>query len=301
MIDADAIGPVGFIGLGEMGGPMVGHLLAAGISVYVCDLDAATVASAVAAGGVGLTQPVDIAAVAETVMVCLPTPEVVERVCTGSNGLIHGSRVRRVIDHSTTGPAMARSIAAGLAAQGIAYLDGPLAGSTPAAKAGSLTIMAAGDREAFEAVRPILEIYGEAVVFVGTEVGQGHLLKLINNMILCATLAASTEALAVGLRAGIPATTMLATLNRGTARSFASTSLLEDRVAAGVAHIGFRLELMRKDLRLLLDQAAERDISMPVSDAARATFDRGQAALGSDADVLEIASFIAREAGAKFG
>jgi len=296
----DTLGPVGFVGLGEMGGPMVGHLLAAGMSVYVCDLNAAAVVSATAAGAVALRRPADVAEVAETVMVCLPTPEIVERVCLGADGLIHGGRLRRVVDHSTTGPVTARKIASTLAAHDVAYLDAPLAGSTPAAKAGTLTIMVAGAAHEFETVHPILEIYGDAVPLVGTEVGQGHLLKLINNMILCATLTASTEALTVGLRAGISASTMLATLNRGTARSFASTALLEDRVAAGTPHIGFRLELMRKDLRLLLEQAADAGIAMPVSDAVKAIFDRGQVALGSDADVVEIAGFIAGEAKADF-
>ncbi|MFD1951541.1 NAD(P)-dependent oxidoreductase [Sphingomonas arantia] len=296
----DEPGPVGFIGLGEMGRPMVGHLLAAGLPVYICDPDPAAVAAAVAAGAIALARAVEVADAAETVMVCVPTPEIVEKVCVGPAGLVEGGRVRRIVDHSTTGPAMARVVSAALAERGIAYLDAPLAGSTPAAKAGTLTIMAAGDGEEFEAVRAILDVYGETVSLIGVEVGQGHLLKLINNMILCATLVASTEALAVGMRAGISADTMLATLNRGTARSFASQALLQDRVASGNPQIGFRLELMRKDLRLLLEQAAERGITMPVSASVKATFDRGQTALGLDADVLAIAPFIVAEAGAPF-
>jgi 3-hydroxyisobutyrate dehydrogenase-like beta-hydroxyacid dehydrogenase len=294
------IGPVGFVGLGEMGAPMVGHLLDAGVSLCVCDVDPDNLAKAIAAGAQAMARPIDVANAAETVMVCLPTPQIVEQVCTGTDGLIHGSKVRCVVDHSTTGPAMARILANQLLERGITYLDAPLAGSTPAARTGTLTIMAAGNRQAFATVRPILEIYGQAVSLIGEHVGQGHLLKLINNMILCATLAASTEALAVGLRAGIPAGTMLATLNRGTARSFASSTILEDRVAAGNPHIGFRLALMRKDLRLLLEQAVEQGIAMPISDTVKATFDRGQDSLGNDVDVVEIAAFIAAEAGTAF-
>lgn len=291
---------VGFIGLGEMGAPIVGHLLAAGIGVVVGDTDAARSARAAAQGARAMARPSEIADVVETVFLCLPTPAIVEQVCLGTGGVIEGGRVRRVVDHSTTGPEMALRIAAALRSQDIAYVDAPLTGSTPAAIAGRLGLLVSGPSDDVACVQRCFDAYAAHVTHVGNKTGQGHLLKLINNMILCATLAATTEALTIGLKAGMDMSAMLDGLNRGSARSFASQAILQDLVAAGTPRIGFRLDLMRKDLRLLAAQAGVYGLDVPLCTEVRSLFDTAQASVGPEADVLAVVPFIAARAEAAF-
>lgn len=288
---------VGFIGLGEMGGPIAGHLLDAGFGVLACDADAARLGAAVARGAAPVDRPAHIADAVETVFICLPTPAIVEQVCLGPGGLVEGKAVRRIVDHSTTGPDMARRVGEALAAQGIAYIDAPLTGSTPAAKAGTLGLLVSGPPAEVEAIRSCLLIYADHITIAGSATGQGHLLKLVNNMALCAALAATTEALAVGRTAGIQLGAMIEGINRGSGRSFASEAILRDRVAAGSPHIGFRLALMRKDLRLLLEQAEHQGVALPVCIAVKARFDAAQETLSGDPDLVAVVPFILGDVG----
>lgn len=288
----ETITRVGFVGLGAMGGPVAGHLLDAGFRLFVCDTDSDRLSAAEQRGATVMDGPSALADAVETIFLCLPTPAIVEQVCLGPGGLAAGGIVRRVIDHSTTGPDMARRVAGALAEKGIAYIDAPLTGSTPAARAGTLGVLVAGPPADVEAIRPCLLIYAKDVTVAGTETGQGHLLKLVNNMALCAALAATAEALVVGRKAGIALETMLDGLNRGSGRSFASEAILRDHVLAGNPRIGFKLELMRKDLRLLLEQADESGAVLPICGTVRSRFDDAQAVLGPDADVVGIAPYI---------
>jgi 3-hydroxyisobutyrate dehydrogenase-like beta-hydroxyacid dehydrogenase len=279
---------LGFIGLGAMGAPMVRRLLAAGHRVLVHDLDAAAVAAAVARGAVARGGPAAIAAEAAIVLVSLPTPDVVRQVALGAGGLVEGDALRIYIDLSTTGAQAAQAVAAGLAPRGVVALDAPVSGGVAGAEAGTLAVMAAGDRAAFDRVRPLLETIGANTVLVGEQVGQGQTLKLVNNLLAATTWAAACEALAMGAKAGIDPELMVGVINASSGRSFPTERFAAGPVLSRRFDFGFRMELMAKDMRLALQEAEALGLVMPTSRAAQLLYGLAMAGGGGKGDVTEL-------------
>ncbi|SDE52099.1 NAD(P)-dependent oxidoreductase [Belnapia rosea] len=185
---------LGFIGLGAMGAPVVRRLLESGHRVLAHDLNPVALAAAVSRGAEGRDSPAAVAGEAAIVLVSLPTPEVVRQVALGLAGLAEGDALRIYVDLSTTGAQAAQAVAAGLAPRGVVALDAPVSGGVAGAEAGTLAVMVAGDRAAFDRVRPVLEVIGANTVLVGGQVGQGQTLKLVNNLLAATTWAAACEA-----------------------------------------------------------------------------------------------------------
>lgn len=260
---------VGFIGLGAMGSSMAARLIAHGHTVHVHDANAAAMADAVALGAVRADGPSAIADAVETVFVSLPTPDVFKSVVTGPNGVAEGRRVRLLVDLSTTGPTVTREVAEALAAKGVTCLDAPVSGGPAGAKAGSLAVMVSGDGAAFERVEPLLRAIGRNLTFVGPDVGQAQTLKLVNNLLAATTYLAAAEAFALGTKAGLSPTLMVDVINNSSGRSLATERLIPEAVIPRAFSYGFRLELMAKDVRLSLEEAALLRVDMPVSTAAR--------------------------------
>jgi 3-hydroxyisobutyrate dehydrogenase-like beta-hydroxyacid dehydrogenase len=261
MIDA-----IGFIGLGAMGIPMVTRLLGAGITVHVHDTDEVALRSAGELGAAVHASAREVASRAECVLVSLPTPDVVRKVAAE---LALGTRMRLYVDLSTTGARVAREVADNLATRGMTALDAPVSGGVAGARAGTLAIMAAGDRAAFERIEPVLKVLGRATTWVGPEVGQGQTLKLANNLLAATTFAAALEAFAFAIRAGLDGAVVAKVINASTGRSFPTETLIPNGVLNRAFAIGFRLELMAKDVGLCLDEAAGIGLDMPVCEAAR--------------------------------
>lgn len=260
---------IGFIGLGAMGAPMARHLVAAGFRLHVFDADADTLARFAALGCRIYGSPRAVADAADAVLVCLPTPDIVKRVALGDDGIIHGTRAKIYVDHSTTGPSVAQEVATVLAERGIIALDGPLAGGVPGAEAGTLSVMVAGTSRAFETLEPAFRSFGRNVVHVGDSAGQGQALKLINNMIVGTNLIVATEAILFGVKFGLDAEIILQMLNASTARSYVTEEMLAGRVLDRRFDFGFRLELMRKDLRLCVSEADAAGAPLLVSALAK--------------------------------
>jgi len=260
---------IGFVGLGAMGAPMVRRLLQAGFAVTVSDLNAAALAAAAASGARTAHTPAELADECDVVMVSLPTPDVVRRVALGPDGLHAGGRAKVYVDLSTTGARVAREVAAGLAPRGIAALDAPVSGGPPGAEAGTLSIMVSGDPAAFQTVRPVLAAMGTNTRLVGTEVGQGQLLKLVNNLMLAANYAVACECLVMGAKAGLDPSVMVDVVNKSSGRSFASEHFVPRPVLQREFAFGFRMELMSKDVRLALEEAEALGTPMFTCVAAR--------------------------------
>lgn len=260
---------IGFIGLGMMGTPMVRRLLGAGHAVTVCDLDADAMGAATASGARTARTPSELAAQCDVVMVSLPTPDVVRRVALGPDGLHAGGRAKIYVDLSTTGARVAREVAAGLAPHGIAALDAPVSGGPSGAAAGTLSIMVSGDPAAFETIRPVLAAMGSNTRLVGTEVGQGQMLKLVNNLMLAANYAVASECLVMGVKAGLDPSVMVDVVNKSSGRSFASENFVPGPVLQREFNFGFRMELMCKDVRLALEEAEALGTPMFACAAAR--------------------------------
>lgn len=280
---------VGFIGLGAMGRRMVPHLLKAGFEVFVCDPDSDAVAAVAMHGAARCETPRHVADNADIVLVCVPTPDIVEQVTLGDTGIRHGQRVGVVVDHSTTGPSVARRLAQALAEQGIASLDAPLAGGVAGAQAGTLSVMVGGDPAAFKRCEPVFQAFGRNVVHVGARPGMGQVLKLVNNMIVASTLTTTCEAVLFGIKSGLDAQVLLDMLNASTARSFTSEAIVSKTILDRQFDFGFRMDLMRKDLRLFLSEAETVGVPSFAASVSKQFFDRAVAAGHGAEDMTRVA------------
>src|ERR1700733_12337724 len=185
---------IGFIGLGNMGAHMARRLIEAGHNVVVYDTRQEAIGNLAALGAVAARSAREVADTVETVMVSLPTPDVVLAVATGRDGVIEGKRVRRFVDLSTTGSVMAQRIFKMLAEKNIVQIDAPVTGGVTGAAKGTLAVIASGPRAEIEAVEVALEVIGK-VFFIGERPGAGQTVKLANNFLSPTAMAAPPEAL----------------------------------------------------------------------------------------------------------
>ncbi len=289
---------IGFVGLGQMGGPMTRRLLAAGYGLVVHDARAQAQEALVEAGAEGAKSPADVAARVELVLVSLPTPPVVREVALGTNGLIHGSAMRRYVDLSTTGEAVAVEVASALAERGISTLDSPVSGGVCGAIEGTLAVMVAGDAGELERLRPILEIFGR-VFHVGARPGLGQLMKLANNFLSATAIAATAEAVVLGVKGGLDPATMLEVINAGSGRNTATEDKFPRQVLSGKYQAGFTAGLLSKDLSLCAAAAEALGVPMPVAATVTAQWRRAVAELGADRDITKIVECVERAANTK--
>jgi 3-hydroxyisobutyrate dehydrogenase-like beta-hydroxyacid dehydrogenase len=285
---------VGFVGLGAMGAHMVARLLGAGHDLAVFDTRAEAMEPHVARGALACDSAVAVADVAATVLVSLPTPDVVRAV---AGELAGGSAMRAYVDLSPTGPEVAAEVAATLGARGVACLDAPVSGGVAGAQAGTLTIMAAGDEALFERLRPVLEALGRNVVLVGAGPGQGQLAKVLNNLLSASAIAITGEALALGVRGGLSARTLLDVFNSSSGRNTASADKYPKQVLTRRFGAGFRLELMHKDVQLCLAEAQRQGVPMALGGAVGELWTRAAASAAQGADCTEIVRMLEDDAG----
>ena len=290
--------PIGFIGLGNMGLPMSRRLLEAGYAVVGCDVRDGVRQAFEGLGGQWAVSPAEAASRCEIVFVSLPTPASVQAVALGDKGLVHGEQIRVYVDLSTTGPLAARTVGEGLAAKGVAVLDAPVSGGVAGAAKGTLSVMASGPRAEFERVEPMLAVFGKNVFYVGDGVGQGQVMKLINNLLSATTLAASCEALSMGLKAGLDPQSMLRVLNASTGRSGATEDKIPRYVLPGKP-MGFLLELSFKDVSLAVAAGEGLNVPMSMGHATRQIWHQAIGKGGSDQDMMDVSRCIEDWAGVK--
>jgi 3-hydroxyisobutyrate dehydrogenase-like beta-hydroxyacid dehydrogenase len=290
--------PIGFVGLGQMGGPMCRRLLAAGYGLVVHDLRADAMDALVGEGVAAAGSPAEVAHGAEIVLVSLPTPEVVRAVALGPDGLIRGGAIRTYVDLSTTGQAVAAEVAAALAECGTATLDAPVSGGVRGAVAGTLAVMVAGATPELERVRPLLEVFGR-VFHVGERAGLGQLMKLANNFLSASAIAATAEAVVLGVKGGLDPAIMLEVINASTGRSTASEDKFPRQILTGRYAAGFTTGLLTKDLGLCAAAAEALGVPMPVAAAVHERWQRALAELGADADITRIVALVEQDAGAQ--
>ncbi len=296
MSAAAVSGPLGFIGLGNMGCPMAGRLLDAGHALVVCDARAEATAPLVARGAQRVSSAAEVGALAETVLVSLPTPEIVEAVAVGPNGIADGDRVERVVDLSTSGPRMAAALARTLARRDIAFVDAPVSGGVAGARAGTLAVMAACPPAEFERVRPLLSVIGRPF-HVGERAGLGQMMKLVNNLLSGAALAVTSEAMLLGAKAGLDPDTMIEVLNAGSGRNSATQDKFPRSILPRRFDAGFATRLMYKDLKLCLEEAEALGLTLWVASAVRQLWHATASEIGPDQDFTTIMQYVERAAG----
>jgi 3-hydroxyisobutyrate dehydrogenase len=253
---------IGFIGLGNMGIHMATRLLDAGHSLVVRDINEKVAAPLLKRGAEWATSGKDIASRVDTIFLSLPTPPIVEHIILGDDGLISGTSVRTIVDLSTTGPTVTGRVAAKLAERGIAMIDAPVSGGTIGAEAGTLAVMASGDRNAFDKVEAALRIIGSNMFYLGETPGQGQLMKVINNTMCAAASLATFEGLVLGAKGGLDAQTMLDVINVSSGRSFATEVKVPQCVINRNFPMRFSTDLLQKDVKLCLDEAQTMGVPM---------------------------------------
>lgn len=252
---------VGFIGLGLMGRPMSKRLLQHGHELTVHNRSRPPVEELVAMGARAASSPEEVARASEFVFLMLPDSKDVMEVVLGERGVVKGVRSGSiVVDCSTVSPSTEAEIAARLAEVGASYLDAPVTGSTFAAESGTLTFMVGGEREAFERVRPLLECMGRRIEYMGPS-GSGQLTKLSNQIAVAGTLLAAAEALAFAVRVGLDPRKVLEVIGSGAAGSWQLNNLGPKMIERDYAP-GFKVEHLRKDLRIVLEVAERTGVPL---------------------------------------
>ncbi len=281
---------VGFIGLGHMGYPMAARLRAAGIGLSVFDARSevarrfAAEHEATHAGSLA-----ELGAACDIVITMLPNGNTVRRVVCGteaadSDCLLRGMRPGSILlDMSSSSPTGTQALGQMLQAHGVAMVDAPVSGGVARAQSGTLSVMAGGAADAVTRCVPLLKHFGERVFRTG-DLGSGHALKALNNLVSAAGFIAAAEALLIGRKFGLQAQTMLDAFNASTARNNSTENKFKQFVFSRRFTSGFSLDLMVKDLTTAVELAHECATPAPFSVACRELWAAAQAQLERDAD-----------------
>jgi 3-hydroxyisobutyrate dehydrogenase len=288
---------IGFAGLGHMGTPMAGRLAAAGHRLRVYDIAPAARARHEGIDGVlVVSQVAEIADGADVVILMLPDSAAVAQVLLTDGLLEHVASSAVVLDMSSSVPARTRELAGVAGKRGVTLIDAPVSGGVAGATGGSLTIMAGGPADVLERLRPVLEVLGSHVVHAG-DVGAGHAVKALNNLMSAAHLLASSEALLAGRQFGLDPDVMLSIVNSSSGRSGSTQVKWPKFILPEAYDSGFGLRLMLKDMRIALQLERDAGVPAPLSQAAVAAWAAAAEDLPPAADHTEIARWLAARIG----
>ena len=291
---------IGFIGLGKMGFPMARRLIEANNRLFVFDQREEAVDRLVALGARAASSPKDVADHAETVMASLPSLQASLEVATGTDGVIEGKRVRRFVDLSTVGSQMAVQICDLLAKRKLVQLDSPVSGGVGGAEKGTLAVMVSGPRADFEAVKPALEVIGK-VFFIGEKPGSAQTMKLANNLLSATAVVATSEAVVMGVKAGLDPAVMIDVINAGSGMNTASRDKFPRSILPRSFDFGFATGLMVKDVRLCLEEAKSLGLSMEVAEAVGRSWEVVIGEMGAESDFTSAIKPIEKAAGVIVG
>jgi 3-hydroxyisobutyrate dehydrogenase-like beta-hydroxyacid dehydrogenase len=291
---------IGFIGLGAMGARMARRLMSYGHSLVVTDTREEVLSEFESNGARSVKTARAVADSAETVFLCLPTPQVVEAVAIGDGGVLEGNRIKRVVDLSTTGATTSARIAARLVERQIGHVDSPVSGGLAGAEKGTLSVMASGPRHHFDVVQPLLANFGK-VFFLGEKAGAGQTMKLVNNLLSATCLAATSEAVVMAVKAGIDAKVAIDAINSGSGRNSASQDKFPKSIIPRTFDFGFKTGLMYKDVKLCLAEAEAMDIQMWLGSAVKQYWQLVNAEFGPESDFTEIVKIPEEWAGVRVG
>jgi 3-hydroxyisobutyrate dehydrogenase len=288
--------PVGFIGLGIMGTPMAGHLLKGGHPLTVYNRTRSKTAGLAAQGAAVADSPAEAAARSEIVIVMVSDTPDVEQVVAGPRGVIEGVRPGSVVvDMSTIAPQTERALDAKLRARGGALIDAPVSGGDVGAREATLAIMAGGDPKAFERVRPALALLGRTITYCGPS-GSGQLAKLCNQILVSVTLLGVSEALVFARKNDLDPSIMIEAVSGGAAQSWQLTNLGPRIIKRDFAP-GFMVDLVQKDLRLVLEACGKAGVSLPATGLVHQLFASAQAHGGGREGTPSLAKVVERLSG----
>ena len=292
---------IGFIGLGMMGGPMVRRLISQDYKMIIHDVRPEVVAEYKDLGADAELSPQAVASRVDTVFVSLPTPNVVKQVALGEHGVFGGTKVKTFVDLSTTGPNVAREVAAGLKAKGIIAIDAPVSGGVTGAVAGTLAVMMSGPKALCDELTPTLRIIGKNVFYIGTEPGMGQMMKLVNNYLSATALAATSEAVVLGTKFGLDPKLMIEVINVSSGRNSATLDKFPRSILTRKFDGGFKAALLHKDVRLCMEQAEQLGMPMWIGQMVRQLWAYAEHQGGGADEAVEIIKHMEKWAGVQVG
>lgn len=287
---------VGFIGLGIMGKPMAGNVLKAGYALTVYNRTRSKAEELAAQGAVLANSPAEAAAASDVIITMVSDSPDVEEVVSGPGGILESIRPDSVvIDMSTISPEVERKLDEKLRARGSTLLDAPVSGGDVGARNATLAIMVGGDEEAFQRVRPVLQTMGKTITYCGP-VGCGQLTKLCNQILVSINLLAVSEALVFAGKNGLDAKVMIEAVKGGAAGSWQLANLGPRIVDRDFAP-GFMVDLVQKDLRIILETAARVGAAVPATALMHQFFRSAQAHGDGRAGTQSVARVLERLSG----
>lgn len=289
---------VGFIGLGAMGLPMAERVVKAGFQTFTTFHKRREPADALAALGARvMLTPAHVARATDVIITILPADVELKETVFGTGGLLEGFSPGKVlIDMTTATPISLQEVERALTAAGGRVLDAPVSGGTTGAARGTLTIMVGGDAKLLDDCRPLLETMGRRIVHVGP-VGQGKVVKMVNQMMAAAHLITIGEAFALGVRCGASPTTLYDVIKDSSGYSKMMDLRLPDFLLAGSFQAGFKLDLMKKDVYLALDSARAQGVPLLLTSTVAQILSAASTAGKGSADYSFAAQFLADMAG----
>jgi 3-hydroxyisobutyrate dehydrogenase len=287
-----------YVGLGNMGAALARRLLRKD-KMRVYDLRPETMAKLADLGGIASQSPKALAAHSDLVMTCLPTSKDVHEVIFGGDGLAAGLKKGAIIADMTTGdPNATRAMAKELSKSGITLIDAPVSGGPHGADAGTIAIMVGAPSEDYARVLPVFEIISPNVFHCG-DVGTGHAMKLVNNIVAAGVRMVTFEAVTMGIKSGLSLETCARVLAKGSARSY-TTEITLPKFVKGELKTNFSLALMHKDARLATELGIANGSPMPVCNLVREIFQIAVNELGGEADVNSLIHLHERQSKVEF-
>lgn len=276
---------VGFIGLGNMGRSMAGHILKAGYPLHVYNRSRDKANELLAQGALWCATPGEVAAASDVVITIVGYPKDVEQVYLGENGIVAHAKNALLIDMTTSSPELAERIAEAARSKGCRSLDAPVSGGDVGARDAKLSIMVGGQQAAFDEALPILQLMGTSIVLQGGP-GAGQHTKMCNQIVIASTIMGVCEGLAYGKAAGLDMATVLKSIGGGAASGF-QLNVMGGKIINGDFAPGFYIEHFIKDLGIALAEAQRMRLDLPALTLARKLYEelaqQGHGRLGTQA------------------
>jgi len=266
---------IGYLGVGKMGQPMAGKLLDAGHELWVYDISEDAMRPLLERQARQAASPKALADICDTVILSLPTLEIFQRALSGPDGLLAGKALKTLVNTCTVGGPFIRKIEADCTAAGVTVIDAPISGGVVGAEAGTLAVMVSGSPAQIADLMPVFKLWGPTIVVAGDRPGPAQTMKLANNLLCAVALVATSEAMTMSGKSGIPADAMLEILNNGTGRNFATTHIFPGAVLPRTFDFGATLEILMKDVDLAIEQGEELGVPMWVCQAVRLVLKHG--------------------------
>ena len=279
---------VAFIGLGVMGYPMAGHVLRAGLEIFVFNRNAARAEQWCAEyGGDMAPTPAEAAKNADVVLVCVGNDDDVRAVVLGESGALSAMKPGAIlVDHTTASADLARELAGAAQQQGKQFLDAPVSGGQAGAENGALTVMIGGDPSTYDLAKPVIDCYSRFSKLLGPA-GHGQLAKMVNQICIAGVVQGLAEGLNFAMQAGLEGEALIETLSKGAAGSWQMENryqtMLQDQY-----EFGFAVDWMRKDLGIALAEAAKNGAELPVTALVDRFYQEVQAAGGGRWDTSSL-------------